>query len=552
MLSFKKTITIFVMLSTIVVGIAGFWYYQKGSFSKEILKLEILGPENAELAEEVEYLVKYKNNGDVRLEEASLIFEYPRNSLVENKELRQEIKLDDIYPGEEKIFHFKGRLLGKEKENKTAKAWLSYRPKNLNARYEGSTTFTTLIKSTPLTFEFDIPSKIEPGKDFRLKLNYFSNVDYPLSNLRIKIDYPENFEFKNSNPKALEENEWEIGLLNKTQGGRIEVEGKLFGDIDEQKIFKAQLGIWQNEELVLLKENIRAVVLSEPSLYISQQINGSSQYIASPGEQLHYEIFFKNIGEEVLKNMFLVSTLEGKAFDLETLKTISGDFQTGDNSIVWDWKKVPKLQFLEAGEEQIVEFWINLKEDWDVFDEKNSIIRNKIYLSQVKEEFVNKVNSKLKIIQKGYFEDEVFGNSGYIPPKAGGATTYTIIWQVQNHHNDVKNIKVKATLPKNTSLTGNIFPEDQASKFAFDSFSREIVWDVGDLEAGLDKIPNIAFQISFIPSSDQVGKTPNVIGEVKVIGEDDWTEKKLEIIDSAISTLLPDDVTITGQQGIVQ
>ena len=65
MLSFKKTITIFVMLSTIVVGIAGFWYYQKGSFSKEILKLEILGPENAELAEEVEYLVKYKNNGDI-------------------------------------------------------------------------------------------------------------------------------------------------------------------------------------------------------------------------------------------------------------------------------------------------------------------------------------------------------------------------------------------------------------------------------------------------------------------------------------------------------
>jgi hypothetical protein len=44
---------------------------------------------------------------------------------------------------------------------------------------------------------------------------------------------------------------------------------------------------------------------------------------------------------------------------------------------------------------------------------------------------------------------------------------------------------VKAVLPQEVELTGKIFPEDQTPKFTFDSQSREIVWDVGDLGQGV-------------------------------------------------------------------
>jgi len=559
-----KKLVFFIIILCLILGIVGFWYWQRNPYSKEILKLEILGPETAVISKEIEYTVKYKNNGNVRLEEPRLIFEFPEYTLLEEdysrrKEIGPE-ELGDIYPGEEKTFQFKGRLFGKEGEVKTAKAWLSYRPKNLQARYESATTFTTIIKSIPLTFDFDLPSKAEAGRDFKFYLNYYSSLNYPLTNLGVRVEYPSDFEFLESDPKTIERTEWEIPLLNKAEGGRIEISGRLSGEIREQKIFRANLGIWIEDEFILLKEITKGVEISKPSLSVFQQINSQNQYTASSGDLLHYEIFFRNIGEEAFLDLFLLVRLDGKGFDFDTVKTDLGQFNKGDNSIIWDWRDVSKLKFLGRGEGGKVEFWIELKEEWSLNSpqEKNAILKNTVLISQIKEEFETKVNSKLAISQRGYYQEEVFGNSGPIPPKVGEETTYTIIWQAKNYFNDVKNVKVKAVLPSNVRLTGKIFPEEESSNFAFDSQSREIVWMVRDdqaMEAGtgiLSPAPNIAFQIALTPSSGQKGKNPKIIGEATISGEDQWTETVIEETDSKIDTTLPDDSSVSSSQGIVE
>ncbi len=547
----------------VIIGSIGFWYYQKNFYSKESIKLEILGPETAETTEEIEYIVKYKNNGNIRVEEPILIFEYPNGSILENNaELRQTIEEKElgsaIYPGEEKIFKFKARLMGRENEPKTAKAWLSYRPKNLKAKYESETSFTTQISKVPLTFEFDLPTKIEANKEIEFRLNYFSISEYPLSDLTIKIEYPNDFEFIESNPQALENIEWNINSLNKAQGGRIEILGKLFGNTGEQKLFKAELGIWKNGEFILLKQIFKGVEIIEPSIFVSQQINGNPEYVANLGELLHYEIFFKNIGEKALTNLFLVAKLEGNAYDFNSIKAPYADFNEGDNSIIFDWKKIPELQFLDGFEEGVVEFWINLKPEMDIQNSKNKnlSIKNKVYLSQ-QYEFATKINTKLETKQSVFYEDEVFGNTGPVPPKIGEATTYTVMWNLKNYYNDVKNAKIKAVLPLTVELTGKIFPEEQETKFAFDPLSREIVWEIGDLIAGqgilqeLDS-PNIAFQIKFIPDSEQAEQTAELMSATEFSAEDIFTGQILTVNSEAINTDLPDDETISHEQGIIE
>jgi len=214
-----RKVIILVIALAVILAIAGYWYWQRNPYSKEILKLEILGPGNASAVQEIEYTVKYKNNGDVRLEEPRLIFEFPEYTLLEEGVSRRiEIgpeELGDIYPGEEKTFQFKGRLLGKQGEVKTVKVWLNYRVKNLQARYESTTSFSTVIDSVPLTFDFDLSSRAEAGRDFKFSLNYFSSLDYPLTDLGIRVEYPDGFEFLGSEPKGLDKTEWEIPLLNK-------------------------------------------------------------------------------------------------------------------------------------------------------------------------------------------------------------------------------------------------------------------------------------------------------------------------------------------------
>ena len=532
----------FVIILAIVTGVAGFFYYHRNLYSKETIKLEILGPDAVNMGEETEYIVKYKNNGRVRVEDPQLIFEYPEHSLVSGKEpLRVQKDLPDIYPGEEKSFHFKCRLFGKEGEGKKAKAYLSYRPKDLSARFESDTTFTTRIKAVPITFEFDITSRTESGRKVKFFINYFSNIDYPLSDLTIKADYPSGFQYVESNPSALDENNWNISSLNKTEGGRIEVNGILTGKVGEQKVFRAQLGLWEDGEFVVLKEAVKGVEIIEPSLYINQEINGSPNYSAVPGEMLHYRIFFRNIGQKPFEKLFLIARLKGDLFDFQTIHSDLGQCEPGDNSIVWDWRQVPALRFLEAGQEGEVEFWVKLKNSWPYrgkIDENLSLIDKITFPSQAQKEFVTKVNSHFEVSQKGYIDDEIFGSEGPLPPRVGKDSFFTIVWRVKNFYNQVKNVKMEATLPPEVKLTGEILPE--SAGITFDSQSRQLIWSIGDLSPGqgIEEPVQLAFQIALTPNGSQRGKAPVLVSDVVVSGEDQWTGKTIFATSSAIDTSL--------------
>ena len=104
-------------------------------------------------------------------------------------------------------------------------------------------------------------------------------------------------------------------------------------------------------------------------------------------------------------------------------------------------------------------------------------------------------------------------------------------------------------MPSTVSLTGEIEPKE--AKLSFDSVSRELVWDIGDLSAGQDG-QEINFQIKFTPKSTQIGKVAKLISQAKIIAEDTWAEQTIKEEDSAVDTSLSDDPTITEQQGIVQ
>jgi hypothetical protein len=547
----------FLIILTIIIGIAGFyWNWRENTYSKDILRLEILGPSEIVLGQEVEYIIKYKNTGNFRLENPVLVFEPPEHSLKDEEIFGRQILGSEqlggaIYPGEERSFPFRMVLLGREGDIKIAKTSLTYQPKDLKAQYESSSSFTTQIKSVPLAFDFDLPSKIGADKEFSFRLNYFSNIDYLLTDLRCQIDYPSGFEFIKSTPQSIGKTEWEIPILNKSEGGRIEITAQLSGDIGQARVFKARLGIWKEGEFVLLKEVTKGVEIVEPSLYLRQEINNNPQHVALPGDWLHYEVYFKNIGDDVLNNLFMVNKLEGEAFDLQTIRSDYGNYQAGDNSIVFDWRRVSRLQYLSPLEEGKVDFWVKLKED--LGNVKNPILKNKVFIGQVKEEFITKISSKMEVVQKGYFQDEVFGNSGPLPPEVGKTTTYTIMWQVKNYYSDVKNAKVKAVLPEGVELTGSIFPEEEVSKFTFDSQSREIVWSIGDLERGLgitDQGLTLAFQIAFTPKESQRYQILNIINEAKIMAEDSWTETTIQFSAPAVNTLLPDDPTVNDENGM--
>ncbi|MCX6720103.1 MAG: hypothetical protein NTV36_03305 [Candidatus Staskawiczbacteria bacterium] len=551
----KKTLFV-ILLSAIAVILIVFWIYRESMFSKEILRLEILGSDSTKAGDEIEYTIKYKNNGNFVLQNPKLIFNMPENSLTEDGKTIITQDLKDVYPGDEELVKIKTRLLGKEGDLKTAKAALSYVPKNLTVRYESDTSFTTKIDTVPITLDFDLPTKVEKGKDLQFAINYFSNIDYPLENLSIKVDPTNGFDFISSDPSSLDHSEWKLQTLNKAQGGRVKILGKISANTDQNLSFSAKLGMWKNGNFIVMKELTKEVQVIQPLLFISQQVNGSGSYVASPGEVLRYQIFFRNIGSTPFDDLFAVVKLDSSALDMSSIQAEGGQVQPNDNMIVWDHSQLNQLKHLDVQQEGEIDFSVKVRIDWVPAgsDSSSLAIIDEINISQITQKFSIKVNSGLVISQKGYFANSGIKNSGPIPPQISKATTYTITWDIKNYFSDTKNVKVKAILPKNVNLTGKFMPENESSNFSFDSVSREIVWSAGDILAGTgvkgDPV-SLSFQVSLIPQASQKGSTVSLIGQAQISGENQFTNTIITTQDAGVSTNLPDDFANSGG-GVVQ
>lgn len=528
-----KKRTIFLSIIIILAGVIAFLSWDKMSFSKEALKLELIGPDKTAIGDVVDYIVKFKNNGDIRMEKPELIFTYPDNSIIEGTEGKVSVMTSDqlggdIYPGEERTFKFSARLLGKEKDTKVAKVSVSFQPKDLKTRSEVSTTSTTILGEIPLNLTIDTPAEVASGKTLTLSVNYTSNVNYPLQDLTCYLVYPEDFDYLYSQPKGMDNTQWDIPVLNEGGSGKIQISGVLNGQSMEQKVFKARIGVWQNGNFILLKEVIKGVQIIAPSLYITQKVNNSDSYAATVGDQLHYEVIFQNVGDQPLQDLVMISRLEGDAVDISSIKTTDGKWTKGDNTITWDGSSVPALQLLGVGQSGKVEFWVNVKDKWAMknADDKNPVIKNKISLGQARQDFLTKVNSVIMAEQKIYPENKYFENSGPYPLETGQRTSLTVEWKAINNYNDLENAKMVTALPESITFEKKTYP--QGTEITYDENTSEVTCNIGSLPAGSGVIKEskiCAFQISVEPQlADEM---IILLGPAQLSGTDQWTNKTI-------------------------
>jgi len=88
--------------------------------------------------------------------------------------------------------------------------------------------------------------------------------------------------------------------------------------------------------------------------------------------------------------------------------------------------------------------------------------------------------------------------------------------------------------------------------FTFDSDSRELLWDVGEIKAGGEEnSKRIYFQVKLEPENDQEGLVVPLIEGVELTGEDEWTEKEVRAVDGDVDTSLPEDDSIEEGDGVV-
>lgn len=520
-----KIILVFLIIAAVVLAAVIWFLYQKNVASRGDVFMELIAPESIVVGASVDYTLRIKNQGNFALSNAELMFEFPRyvrpidpgESIV-----RQKLE-QDIYPGQEQQFTFRAKVFGQEKEVLTAKARLDYQVEGLRVYYSADTSATTTISEVPLTLEFSLPQTAAPGKDFQFSLNYFSALDETLENVGIRFSATRGFELKESFPAGSDEpGEWQIPFLVSQDGGRIRLTGQASPDVPEV-VLSAQLGIWTEQGFAPLKRISRKIEISEAPLHLALQINGSFDYVANPGDSLHYQIYFRNVTERPLENQFMTIYLKGDYFDLNTLRATRATYQPGHSSILWDWRVIPELRFLDRDEEGQVDFWIDLKEEWPIRS-LNPQVEIEVEIGTMRNIFATKINSELELVQEVYAGGEFFEDQGPIPLQLGETTLYTVFWRLTNTYNEVDDVWVAVDLPPETMFADRFFPDEEAGRLSLQGEGRRLVWDVGHLEPDQQAI--LAFQLVVQPQSIETLQSP-LIGPAEGRGRDVWTNQVL-------------------------
>lgn len=568
---------IFIILAVGITIFALVWGWR--SFSEQQLLMKLSGTTQITSGDQVTWSLEIENKNRVTLKEAELTFYYPEGSYdfigklpTQKGPNSARLFIGEVKPGQVIRQEFKARILGAKGAEKVAKALLTFRPANSQIFLTKETVFRTTIEDFPVVLTLNVPPESFAGKEIFYKISYLNTASTPFHNLRLRLQYPEEFEFLESRPSPDKKNNiWELRSLAPNQSGDIQIQGIISGKAGQRPVIEASLETTQNGKNIVLTQEVAPTEIVSSPLELWLTVNDLKDYRANLGDWLKYQIRFKNDFEVPLEDVFLKAKLFGDMFDLSTLQT-NGAFDITQNTITWTAHEIPSLKSLAPQKQDEISFQVKLKENFPTFShqDKNFSVKvsaemrtekvplflglNEIVQSR---DLITKINSKLILKVQGFYNEtrSSIVNFGPIPPRVGQTTTYTLHWQLLNLANDVSNTEVSAFLPAGVTWTGKTSNNFTGSTLKYDATFRKVTWHLGDVPANtgfVSPVPEAVFQVSITPAPAQVGYPVDLISEIQAKGQDQWTDVELSAYHPVINTTLPDDLTVSPEQGKVK
>jgi len=559
-----------------VLAISGWFIWRNmKSFDDSGVALDIFGQDRVASGEEINYIVRYKNNSKVAVGSVVLTFSAPAQSMP--SDTGSFVKRGDFFTatqnlgqlasGQEGQTEFKVRVLGDKDSQQKFTAKLNYRPSNISSDFGNSADFTSAVISVPLVLSFILPERIVSGQTMNFSLRYLNTSDANFEGAKLKIEYPDGFVFDSALPSPEDGNNiWSLPEIGSREEGNLVIKGTISGNEGDSKIFKAQIGTQTNNgDFVVYSQALSSSRISASPLFVEQSFLDSPDNNVSSGQFLNYKIKYRNTTGIAIGPVFVTIKIDSKVVDISSVSAVNGFFSSSDNLITWNSSSLPALESLDAGEEGILDFSLKVKNNLPVnsFLDKNFTIVTTAKIDSFnvplalngtqlagQSQLTAKVNSKLVLNMKGYYNDRLLPNSGPLPPRVGQKTTYTVYWHVLNSSNDLSNVKVEAYLPSYVSWQGNIFPKDEDIKY--DVSSGKVTWQIGKLSAAtgfLSPVRQVAFQVGFTPSLGQVGTMAIIMQTPKVAGDDNFTSAQLTATDSELKSDMPDDSAVGEAKG---
>ena len=562
-----------ILSGSIAVGGFVFFLFGRSSYSTEKISFEIIGPAEISSGGKMVYKVEYANHNKQPIKNLKLSFFYPVDAIVVKENqisqfLTENVEIPSLESGEVGQTEFFAYLVGDKGDIKKARALLIFSSENMGSSFEKETTLATNVSSLDISLTLVAPPNVISGQNISYFLDYRNESQEDLRDLTLKFDYPDGFSVSNVSPAAsVKTNVWELKSVKAGEGQRITISGVLRGFEKESKPIAVVLQRKVDGLFIDYEKASSNTVISTPPLSAKIAINSKSDYVARLGDELDYQIKFANNSDIDLLGLTVTVKLEGAMFDFSSVIT-NGFFDSITKTITWNASVSPLLNKLASGQEGAVNFRVKLKNSFASggLGAKDFVVKASARvetptiptgfdLEKLAAEFnlITKVSSLPVFEQQVFYNDEVYGNSGPFPPKAGKKTFYTVLWQLSNASNDFSKTRVKAVLPVGASWEDKTRVNGQQSLPVFKPGSREVIWDLGTLPFGIGgqfRTYQGWLQVSFTPSSNNVGQPVKLVQDAFLEGEDNFTGQVILVKVNDMTT--SDLVDFPGQGSVVE
>ncbi len=559
------------------LALLGFW---RGSntVSPENISVDVQGPVGAGAGEELMLTITIGNGNALDLDSVDLLVEFPDGTRkpedLSEPLLRYRDALGALSAGESASREITLIPFGEEGEEKKIKVTAEYRPKDSNAIFSRKQEFAFTINSAPVTMDLGIPKEVSSDQVFEAVIELSSNSAVVQNDLLLKAQYPFGFQFQESTPApSFGKDTWLIGDLPPQGKRTVRIKGKLIATEQAERTFRFSVGTQSSKDekqlgTTFLSES-PSISIQRPFMKLDLLVNGEEgkTFVARSGQTVRVDIPWGNNLTTKIANLEITAELTGSIYNSSSVSSPDGSYDSATDRIVWNQGKNGRFAAVEPSEDGSVSFnfvLLPVATTPALFKNPTMTIKVTAHAKRLDEQGLYqdvtasaqkeiKIATTLSLTSKLLHTDGAFDNTGFVPPKAENATTYTVVWSLSNTSSGIAGTKVSAVLPSYVTFLNTVSPSGE--KVSYNPVGGEVVWDVGEVTAGVGvgTAPReVSFKVSLKPSLNQVGTSPTVIGDTTAKATDRFTGTEVKSnVRPAITTGGLSDVGASSQSGVV-
>jgi hypothetical protein len=556
--SFFKKMLIASVIFFVFALILGVYVLLRGEnvVSANNVDITVAAPASIAGGEVLSMDIKVHNNNAVRLEVVDLSVEFPAGTADPedtSKELRRFRKtLPDIVPDGTQNLVVKSVLYGEENTKKEIKIKVEYRVKNSNAIFFKEKTYEIFLNTSPISLNITAFNEVVSGQDVEITAVLVSNSKEVLKNVLLKAEYPFGFSFASANPQpSYDNNTWRLGDIEPGTKRTIKIKGKIEGQDEEERVFRFMTGSQSTRNVKVIGtqyiSTVETIRISKPFLGVDVEVGGrEDNYIVELNRTARVKLAWANNLPTAVSNAEIQVKLGGNAYSKEDVNVQNGYFRSADNTIIWNRTTMAGFANIPAGAAGELTFSLTPRLASQIVNPQItldvSVRGTRLSDENVPEQVSSAVRKIIKIPTEASISAQIvrsigpFTNTGPIPPVVDNTTTYTVVWTVGNTSSTIENTTVKASLPPYVHWMGKISPTGE--DITYNTESGEVTWKIGSVRpyTGGDKKRQVAFQIGFEPSQDQVGSYPYLVGDSILSATDQFTGESLKAMQQALTT----------------